>query len=174
MIGEINEFRPGGQLKGVFFKRSLYFTASDESRITIEARSNGERYLRNHIIALALAALAMTSNSSASLAGSIGGTWSGDGYVEPSNGQREAVRCRVTYSQQTDKVFGVSAVCASPSAQIRQTGEVLMVNPERYVGDFYNSAYDISGRVNVSISGNSQTVSFKSASGHGSLSLSKR
>lgn len=128
--------------------------------------------MRNHFLALALAAVAMTGTPAA--AASIGGTWSGSGYVQPSNGQRETVRCRVTYSKQSDKVFGVSAVCASPSAKIRQTGEVLMVNPNRFVGDFYNSSYDISGRVNVSINGNRQTVSFKSASGHGSMTLSKR
>jgi len=123
---------------------------------------------------MAVTVAAVAGHSDTSHAASLSGTWSGSGYVQPSNGQRESVRCKITYSRQSDKVFGVSAVCASPSAQIRQTGEVLMVNENRYVGDFYNSSYDISGRVNVSISGSSQTVSFKSASGHGSLSLSKR
>lgn len=129
------------------------------------------RYL---FLALAFTALAVTGHASPILAASINGTWSGNGYVQPSNGQRESVRCKVTYSQQTDKVFGVSAICASPSAKIRQTGEVLMVNENRYVGDFYNSEFDISGRVNVTISGSSQTVSFKSHSGHGSMSLNRR
>jgi hypothetical protein len=130
--------------------------------------------LRTPFLALACAVVAITGYSAPSHAASLSGTWSGNGYVQPSNGQRESVRCRVTYSQQSDKVFGVSAVCASPSAKIRQTGEVLMVNESRFVGDFYNSDFDISGRVNVSIIGNSQTVSFKSSSGHGSLSLQKR
>jgi hypothetical protein len=49
-----------------------------------------------------------------------------------------------------------------------------MVSPNRYVGDFYNSEYDISGRVRVVISGSSQTVTFSSAKGSGSLSLKKQ
>lgn len=104
----------------------------------------------------------------------IDGSWSGNGYVQPNNGQRERVRCRVSYSRQSAKVYGVSAICASPSANIRQTGEVLMVTPTRFVGDFYNSQFDISGRVSVTISGRSQIVSFRSASGSGSMTLTKQ
>jgi hypothetical protein len=116
----------------------------------------------------------LLGSAGAVLAGPINGTWNGNGYVQPANGQRERVRCRVTYSQQTETVFAVSAVCASSSAKIYQTGEVLMVNPNRYVGDFYNSAYDISGRVSVNVSGSSQTVSFKSHSGYGSMTLRRQ
>lgn len=130
--------------------------------------------MRTLFLALPLALTAIVGNTEAVNAAPIDGTWSGGGYVQPTNGQRERVRCRVTYSRQSATVFGVSAVCASPSAQIRQTGEVLMVNPNRYVGDFYNSAYDISGRVSVSIHGSKQTVSFRSQSGHGSMTLRKR
>lgn len=49
-----------------------------------------------------------------------------------------------------------------------------MVTPTRYIGDFYNSQYDISGRIRVSISGSSQTVTFASDRGSGSLSLRRR
>lgn len=49
-----------------------------------------------------------------------------------------------------------------------------MVSPNRYVGDFYNTEYDISGRIRVSVSGGSQTVSFTSSKASGSMSLSKR
>lgn len=65
-------------------------------------------------------------------------------------------------------------MCASPSANIKQTGELLKVNETRYVGDFYNPSFDISGRVSVTISGSTQTVSFKSASGSGGMTLRKR
>jgi hypothetical protein len=102
------------------------------------------------------------------------GTWSGGGYVQPKDGEREKVRCRVTYSPQGSSVVAVSATCASASMTIRQSGELSMVSPNRYVGDFYNSDYDISGRIRVSISGSSQTVTFSSGRGGGSLSLSKR
>jgi len=106
-------------------------------------------------------------------AGSLSGTWSGSGYVEPTNGKRESVRCRVTFSRQSSKVYGVRAVCASPSTKIIQTGELLMVNPNRYVGDFYNAEFDIAGRVRVRLSGSSQKVTFSSKNGHGSMTLRK-
>ncbi len=106
-------------------------------------------------------------------AAELAGTWSGSGYVSPTEGKRENVRCRVTYNRHTPKVFSVIAVCASPSAKVHQTGEVLMVNPNLYVGDFYNQQFDVSGRVRVRLSGSRQTVTFSGAKGSGSLSLSR-
>lgn len=107
-------------------------------------------------------------------AASLSGTWSGSGYVNPKDGPRESVRCRITYSQESATVYGVKAVCATTSTKIIQTGEVLMVNPSRYVGDFYNSQYDVSRRVRVSLRGVRQTVTFSSKKGHGSMTLRKR
>lgn len=106
-------------------------------------------------------------------AGELAGTWNGSGYVSPAYGKRENVRCRITYNRHTPKVFSVSAVCASPSAKVHQTGEVLMVNPNLYVGDFYNPQFDVSGRVRVRLSGSRQTVTFSGARGSGSISLSR-
>ncbi|MBU1211574.1 MAG: hypothetical protein KJ587_09925 [Alphaproteobacteria bacterium] len=106
-------------------------------------------------------------------AASLSGTWSGSGYVKPTKGPRESVRCRVTFSRQSSKVYGVRAVCASASAKIIQTGELLMVNPNRYVGDFYNAQFDIAGRVRISLTGSSQKVTFSSKNGHGSMTLRK-
>ncbi len=34
------------------------------------------------------------------------GSWSGGGYVHPTNGQREKVSCRVTYHQTSETVHG--------------------------------------------------------------------
>lgn len=131
--------------------------------------------------------MSMTRTSSAALAAAFGllafagasvakaeplsGTWSGTGYVQPRDGQREKVRCRVTYSPQGSSVVAVSATCASASTTIHQTGSLSMVSPTKYIGDFYNSEYDVSGRIRVSVSGSSQTVSFSGAKGSGSLSL---
>ena len=79
--------------------------------------------------------------------------WSGSGTVAPTGGQRPMVRCRVSYSPQGSKVVTVSATCTSASTTIHKTGQLSMVTPNRYVGDFYNSEYDISGRIRVSVSG---------------------
>lgn len=121
-------------------------------------------------LALSLGMLAVTGASHAN-AEPLSGTWSGSGYVQPRDGQREKVRCRVTYSPQGASVVAVSATCASASTTIHQTGSLSMVSPSKYIGDFYNSEYDVSGRIRVSISGSSQTVSFSGAKGSGSLSL---
>lgn len=110
---------------------------------------------------------------SAAAAADLSGTWSGSGSVSPKDGKREAVRCKVTYSP-AGAAVGVSATCASASATIHQTGSLTMVSPNKYVGDFYNPDFDISGRVRVSISGSSQTVTFSSPRASGSMTLSRR
>ena len=104
----------------------------------------------------------------------LNGTWVGDGYVEPSAGNRETVRCRVTYNPRNQTVVGVVARCASASATIQQTGELVKVNDTRYVGDFTNAQFNISGRVRVIISGGTQTVTFSSANGGGQMTLQRR
>ncbi len=104
----------------------------------------------------------------------LSGNWSGRGYVKPKDGQRESVSCRVKYTPQGSSVVAVSATCASASTTIQQTGQLSMVSANKYVGDFYNSQYDISGRIRVTISGGSQTVTFSSDRGSGSMSLSRR
>ena len=110
----------------------------------------------------------------ASHAASIEGTWSGSGFVKPKDSKRQKVRCRITYSRESKKVFGVRASCATTSNKILQTGKVLKVSSKRYIGDFYNKEFDVSGRVRVSVSGSRQTVSFSSLRGHGRVTLRKR
>lgn len=104
----------------------------------------------------------------------LDGVWSGGGHVSPKSGQREKVSCRVQYQSQGSKTYGVVATCATTSAKIVQTGSLTMVNPTRYVGDFYNSEYNVSGRVRVVVSGSRQTVTFWNPQGSGQLSLSRR
>ncbi len=130
--------------------------------------------MRPHLSSLFMASLALPLFAGEAMSASLAGTWQGSGYVAPKSAARERVRCRVTYRKQSAKVFSVSARCASKSATIRQTGEVLMVRPNRYVGDFYNSQFDVSGRVRVTISGSRQTVTFSGGAGRGRLNLRKR
>lgn len=125
---------------------------------------------RVRLIALAVAAALLPG---AAMAADLEGSWSGSGSVVLKAGGKENVKCRVRYARQSAKVFSVSATCATPSTKILQTGEVLEVGAGRYVGDFYNPQFDVSGRVRVTVSGSSQSVSFSGAAGHGSLSLSR-
>lgn len=124
-------------------------------------------------IGTAVACGVLTLGMPQASAASIEGRWSGGGYVQPANGQRERVRCRVQISRQSSKVYGVSATCASASTTINQTGELLRVNPSRFVGDFYNRQYNVSGRIRAVLSGSSLSVTFSGGAGSGSLSLGR-
>lgn len=125
------------------------------------------------LLPLAFAAI-LVAHPGAARADILSGDWSGSGYVQPREGKRESVRCRVTYTPQGAKVVAVAATCASSSVTIRQTGSLSMVTNNKYVGDFHNPEYDISGRVRVTVSGGSQTVTFSSARGGGSMTLRRR
>ena len=114
------------------------------------------------------------ANVTASAAGALDGVWSGSGEVNPKDGAKETVRCRIQYRRESEKVYGVTATCATRSRKIQQTGKVLKATATSYVGDFYNPSYDVSGRVRVVVRGTTQTVTFQSARGTGSVSLRKR
>lgn len=119
--------------------------------------------------------IALVGTSMPAFADSIlEGNWSGSGYVQPSNGAREKVTCKVNYHQLSDTVHSVKATCATASMKIVQTGEISTVREGRYVGDFANLEYKISGSVRVVVSGNTQNVTFTSASGGGTLALKRR
>lgn len=107
-------------------------------------------------------------------AGSLAGVWSGGGFVTPKDGKKERIRCRVTYTQETAKVYRVSADCATSELKVYQSGNILEVGKGRFAGDFYNSQWDVNGKVRVVVSGNSQSVTLTSSSGNGSLRLKKR
>lgn len=126
--------------------------------------------MRRWVVAVPLVLAALSTGAQAD---TLSGTWSGSGSFKAKDGKSEAVRCKITYTPQGSAV-AVSAACASASATIRQTGSLTKVSDSKYVGDFYNNEYDVSGRVRVTVHGSSQSVSFSSAKGSGSMSLSRR
>lgn len=128
----------------------------------------------NRSLFFILPAVAFLLASPGAIAASLDGAWSGSGFVKPKSGARENVRCRIRYDRQTDKVYGVVATCATPSNKIHQTGTLSKVTDERYVGDFYNGQFDISGRVRVIVKGSRQTVTFSSGSGTGRMELRRQ
>jgi hypothetical protein len=105
----------------------------------------------------------------------ISGRWSGFGKATfASTGKSENFRCRVTYTRQSAKVYAVNAVCANPSTRVIQTGMILQVRGNTFVGDFHNAQFDVRGRVRVTVSGNRQSVTMSSSEGRGVLTLSRR
>ncbi len=125
-----------------------------------------------YCLTFALIALFLAAMPAA--AAPLNGSWSGSGIIRPTDGDAERVRCRVSYSRLSQKVYSVSATCASASNTIRQTGELLMVRPNVFVGDFYNQQFDIRGRIRVVVRGGTQTVTLSSRNGRGSLKLRRR
>jgi hypothetical protein len=103
----------------------------------------------------------------------ISGHWAGMGYVNAAGGAKEAIRCRVTYDRQTDRVFAVKASCASQALKITQTGVISKASAERYTGRLYNSEYDITARVRVIVKGSKQTLTITADEGAGVLRLTR-
>ncbi len=126
------------------------------------------------LVVLAAVVSIAASSAPAAAESILEGNWSGSGYVQPSNGERENVTCKVNYHQLNDTVHAVKATCASASMKIVQTGQISTVREGRYIGDFANLEYNISGSVRVVVSGNTQNVTFTSASGGGTLALKRR
>jgi len=117
-------------------------------------------------LALGVAAVAAPEARSEGLAGS----WSGGGIVTFATGQRERARCHAHYSGGGSFV-SVNATCATPSGSVSQSANLRRVGANSYAGSFYNSQYNTSGSIHVTVRGNSQSVSLRSQSGYASLTL---
>lgn len=102
------------------------------------------------------------------------GDWSGSGFIKPNTGEKEKVFCKISYNKETNTVYRLRADCASTSIKLVQTGSILKVRDGRYVGDFHNIEYDLSGRVRIVVNGTRQTLTLTSSKGSGSFRLRKR
>ena len=105
---------------------------------------------------------------------SIIGTWSGGGVMRFASGSKERVRCRVRYHKSSAKTYGAVATCATTSGKITQTAQIRKRGKGRYSGTFYNSQFNVSGRIRVIMRGRRQTVTLTSRGGSGRLRLRKR
>jgi hypothetical protein len=124
---------------------------------------------------LALAALAvLVAQPAPAHAQSLEGAWSGGGSVTFfSSGGSERARCRAHYSRRSRTTYVLNATCATASGRAAQTALLRQVGDNRYAGSFYNSEYDIRGRISVVVRGSSQNVSLSSRAGSGSFRLSR-
>ena len=104
----------------------------------------------------------------------MAGLWRGSGFVNPAEGRRERVRCRVTYTPRSSERYQLVARCATASANIDQVGEVWRTGHNRLSGSFYNADFNVRGRIQITISGNQQAVTLISDAGSGQLTLFKR
>ena len=104
----------------------------------------------------------------------ITGEWEGSGSAKLTDGERERVRCRISYQKQSNKTFAIRATCASPSAKVTQTGTILRATTNTYVGSLFNPDYKITARVRIRVSGNNQTVTMTADEVTGSVKLKRR
>jgi len=104
---------------------------------------------------------------------SLEGSWSGGGAVSFSSGTKEQARCRAQYRRRTSNSYVLRAVCATPSARAEQTATVRRVGSNRFEGSFYNSEYNVSGQIYITVRGSSQNVRLTSSAGWAHFRLSR-
>jgi hypothetical protein len=105
-------------------------------------------------------------------AADLTGSWKGGGTVQFNSGATESARCRATFSPSGKAAYDVSATCATQSGTVSQTAFV-RGNGSSFRGTFYNPEFDTSGKIQISVSGRSQTVRLTSTKGSAVIRLSR-
>lgn len=126
-------------------------------------------FLSSTLGALILAATTVTAPAAAA---DLAGSWKGGGTVTFSSGASESARCRATFSPSGKSAYDVSATCATQSGTVSQTAFV-RGSGSSYRGTFYNPEFDTSGKIQISVSGKSQTVRLNSGKGSAVIRLSR-
>ncbi len=125
-----------------------------------------------HWLAIAATAMIALSVPAAAQQSSLSGTWNGGGSIELPSGATERARCRATF-QSSGNGATMSATCATPSAKIYQQAELTRVSGNRFVGDFRNPEYGITGSIRITVRGNSLSAALNGGGGSASFSLSR-
>jgi len=131
------------------------------------------KVLRKSLVGAALASalcVSVVSVAEARDGGGLAGSWSGGGVVVYSSGQRERAHCRASYSGGGSTVM-MSGNCATPSGSVFQSARLRQVGPNSYAGSFFNSQFNTSGTIYVTVRGSTQSVSLRSGAGSASLTL---
>lgn len=122
---------------------------------------------------LAAALLSLTAVSGVAMAGSdLAGSWSGGGVVTLPSGASEKARCRATFHR-AGAHFNMNAVCATASTRIAQTAHLRQTGPGNFAGQFHNAEYNVSGSIQISLSGNSLNAALNGGGGAGRFQLSR-
>ncbi len=111
--------------------------------------------------------------ASAQQQSSLEGSWSGGGRIVFPSGETERANCRVSFSRWSANSFRMRAVCATPSARVAQSGTVERVSGNRFAGSFFNSEYNVSGDINLTVRGDRLSAQLRGSGGSGSFNLSR-
>ncbi len=120
--------------------------------------------------------LGLLSVASAASAASLVGSWSGRGSVRLASGQVEPVSCKVSYAKgdSAGKTFTLNSKCAFTGGTFALYGRVSKRSANSYRGSLYGDQSTVSGKISISVRGNSQSVSVRNSKGAGSLTLRRR
>lgn len=128
-------------------------------------------------MALAIAALAtftlIPDDAPAQQLASLEGSWSGSGQVHFPSGASENARCRASFRKAGGNSFSMNATCATQSARVSQTANLERVGANRFVGDFYNAEFNVSGSITISVRGSGLNASMSGGGASAQFSLSK-
>ncbi len=120
-------------------------------------------------VALAISVVAATPAT----ADGLPGRWSGNGSFVLPSGATEKARCRATFRKAGGRQFTMDAVCASSSVKVSQTAVVLATSPNRFIGEFTNSEYNITGTISLTLSGNTLSAALRGGGGTAFFSLGR-
>jgi hypothetical protein len=120
----------------------------------------------------AFAALVFTATVASAQQPSLDGAWSGGGTLTLSSGNIEKVRCRATFSPSGNGA-SMSASCANATAKVTQTAQLTRVSATRYIGEFHNPEYNISGSIRVTLSGNTLNAALSGGGGSASMTMNR-
>ena len=101
----------------------------------------------------------------------LSGSWSGVGTIQLPSGDSERVRCRARFRSDSGDLYSMSAVCASSSARAAQTAVLERVGSNSYAGSFYNTEYNYSGSIYITVNGNRLRASLSGGGASGHISL---
>ena len=126
------------------------------------------------VLGLAALAAALGANTGAQAQGaSLDGSWSGSGKVTFPSGTTESARCRVSYSRESKSSYSANASCATASGRIDQSASLRQTGANSFSGSFHNPDFGITGSIQVTVHGSSQTVSLSGGGASASLRLSR-
>lgn len=118
--------------------------------------------------------LSLIGNAGSAMAASLDGTWSGGGTVTPDQGEKEKARCRAVFKKYSTKSYRMVAKCSIPSlGVVRQEAVVKKTGANTYTGNFFNSEYNVRGKITIIVKGDRQTVSLKADAGSAFLTFKK-
>jgi hypothetical protein len=122
-------------------------------------------------VASAVALLAADAASAGAQAQGLSGSWRGGGRVTFASGDSERATCRASFRRVTSNTYAMDAICATTSARVQQSARVQRVSGSAYAGRFYNSEFDISGSIRITVRGSRLTASLRGGNGSAYFSL---